>query len=112
MAKTIQRKELLSVALDHKRITSVEVREIVFEPGQLGGRHKHPCPVVGHILKGTAVLEIEGQPAQELPAGSAFYEPAETIITRFDNASTTELMKFVAYYLLEGEQALIEMLPE
>jgi len=33
------------------------------------------------------------------------------VIARFDNASATEPMKFVAYYLLEGEQALIEMLP-
>ena len=88
------------------------MREIVFEPGQLGGRYKHPCPVVGHILEGTAVLEIEGQPAQPLPAGSAFYEPAEAVIMRFDNASSTEPMKFVAYYLLEGKQELIEMLPE
>ena len=56
-------------------------------------------------------MEVEGKLQQVLPAGSAFYEPAEAVIARFDNASATEPMKFVAYYLLEGEQALIEMLP-
>jgi quercetin dioxygenase-like cupin family protein len=106
----IYRKELLSLALS-KTITSIEVREIAFEPGQESGRHKHPCPVVGYIVQGSAVLQIEGQSQQLLPAGSAFYEPAEVVIERFDNASSTEPMKFVACYLLEGKQQLIEMLP-
>jgi hypothetical protein len=43
-------------------------------------------------------------------AGSAFYEPADVIITRFDNATATAPMKFIAQYLLNGDQALIEML--
>lgn len=104
------RKALLSIPLS-KTITSLEAYEITFPPGQAGGRHKHPCPVVGYIIEGTAVMEVEGGSPQSLTAGSAFYEPAEAVIARFDNASTTEPMRFVAYYLLEGEQALIEMLP-
>jgi len=67
MQNTISRKEILSLPLN-KTITSIEAREIAFEPGQLGGRHKHPCPVVGYILEGSAVLEVEGQPPQSLPA--------------------------------------------
>ena len=110
MQSTVFRKEILSLPLN-KTITSIEAREIAFEPGQTGGRHSHPCPVVGYILEGTAVLEVEGQPPQSLPTGSAFYEPANVPIARFDNASATEPMRFLAYYLLEGEQALIEMLP-
>jgi hypothetical protein len=31
---------------------------------------------------------------------------------RFDNASLTEPTKFIAYYLLGGDEPLIEMLPE
>ena len=110
MQSTVFRKEILSLPLN-KTITSIEAREIAFEPGQTGGRHSHPCPVVGYILEGTAVLEVEGQPPQSLPTGSAFYEPANVPIARFDNASATEPMRFLAYYLLEGEQPLIEMLP-
>lgn len=94
-------------------ITHVEVREIVFQPGQQTGRHLHPCPVVGYIAEGEAILQKEGDTeAQSLPCGSAFYEPANTVILRFDNASVTEPMKFIAYYLLNGEQDLIQMLPE
>jgi quercetin dioxygenase-like cupin family protein len=107
----IYRKPLLSAMLGKKLVTSVEVREINFKPGQETGRHKHPCPVFGYIADGTAVFQIEGEPEQELRPGSAFYEPADTIIARFDNASPTAEMKFVAYYLLDGQQELIHMLP-
>jgi len=30
---------------------------------------------------------------------------------RFDNASAEQPMKFIAYYLLDGQQDLIQMLP-
>ena len=102
----------MNIALDHKTVTYVDVREIAFAPSQKTGLHKHPCPVIGFVVEGTAVLEVQGQPPQELPAGSSFYEPADTIILRFDNASSQTPMKFVAHYLLNGKQELIEMLPE
>jgi len=109
--KTIFRKPLLSVALERANVTSVEVREIAFEAGQETGRHLHPCPVVGHIVEGTAIIQVEGRDPQHLETGAAFYEPAGRVIARFDNASSTKPMKFVAYYLLNGEQELIQMLP-
>jgi hypothetical protein len=55
------------------------------------------------------VYQVEGEPEQILPAGSAFHEPAGAIIAEFGNASDSEPMKFVAFYLLNGEQDLIEM---
>jgi quercetin dioxygenase-like cupin family protein len=107
---TIVRRELLAADLNNKNVTRVDVREIVFEPGQETGLHKHPCPVFGYIAEGEAVLEVQGEPAQKLPAGSAFYEPPGKVIARFDNASPCEKMRFICYYLLEGKQELIEML--
>jgi quercetin dioxygenase-like cupin family protein len=108
--ENIVRRQLLSIRFDHKNLTSVEVREIKFEPGQRTGRHLHPCPVLGYIVEGEAVLQVEGQPEQRLAAGAAFYEPAGAAM-RFDNASTEHPLKFVAYYLLDGNQDLIQMLP-
>jgi quercetin dioxygenase-like cupin family protein len=93
-------------------VTKVHAQEIRFAPGQKAGLHFHPCPVTGYILKGTAVLEIEGEEAQVLPAGSAFYEPAGARVRRFDNHSADEEMIFTAFYLLDGEQNLIEMIKE
>ena len=108
---TIARTPLLSVALNNKTITSVDVREIVFQPGQETGLHKHPCPVFGYIAEGEAIMQVKGQPPQTLPAGSAFHEPADTVVLRFDNASAEKPMTFICFYLLEGKQELIEMLP-
>jgi len=108
--REIVRKQLLSVDFSNRNINSVEVREINFEPGQETGRHLHPCPVFGYIVHGTAIVQIEGQPEQRLSAGEAFYEPAG-VVMRFDNASSELPLKFVCYYLLNGKQDLIEMLP-
>jgi quercetin dioxygenase-like cupin family protein len=106
----ILRKELLKTALGGHSVTNVDIREITLEPGQQSGRHLHPCAVVGYIASGNAQMQIEGGPLQQLPKGSAFYEPAQTIITNFGNASATEPMAFIAVYLLNGQQDLIQML--
>jgi quercetin dioxygenase-like cupin family protein len=108
--QTIRRRHLLSALLGNRNVTSVDVREIHLEPGQTAGRHLHPCAVVGYIVEGTATYQVEGEAPQTLPAGSAFYEPAEAIIAKFGNASDFVPMIFVAFYLLDGDQELIRML--
>jgi quercetin dioxygenase-like cupin family protein len=110
--ETIIRRELLRASVGSRSVSSVDVREIAFAPGQQTGRHQHPCPVVGYVAEGSAILQIEGREPQSLPTGSAFHEPAQTVIARFDNASQTEPLKFIAYYLLTADEPLIEMLPE
>ena len=107
---TIQRKQILKAVLGNRNVTSADVREIRLEPGQQSGRHLHPCAVLGYIVAGTAVYQVDGQAEQTLPAGSAFYEAADTVIANFGNASDSEAMTFVAFYLLDGEQELIRML--
>jgi quercetin dioxygenase-like cupin family protein len=106
----IERKELLKAVFKNGVFTSADVRQITLQAGQRAGRHLHPCAVLGYIAQGTALFQIEGEPEQILPAGSAFHEPAGAIIAEFGNASDSEPMTFIAFYLLNGEQALIEML--
>ena len=108
--QTPQRRKLLKVELGSKHVSSCDVREIRLKPGEQGGRHMHPCAVLGYIVEGAAVYQIEGRPAQTLSAGSAFYEPAETIIANFGNASQSGSLTFVAFYLLDGDHELIRML--
>jgi quercetin dioxygenase-like cupin family protein len=107
---TITRKELLKTALAGHSVTDVDIRQITLEPGQQSGRHLHPCAVVGYIASGNAQMQIEGEPVLPLPTGSAFYEPAQTVIANFGNASDGEPMTFIAVYLLDGQQDLIQML--
>ena len=91
--------------------TQVEVKQINFKPGQATGLHLHPCPVIGYIITGTVLFQVEGKPTQTLQAGDAFFEPPKMRILHFDNASATEPMTFIAFYLLEQKnQELITML--
>jgi len=110
--QSIVRKELLTAHLAAGRaVGQVDVRQIDFAPGQTTGRHLHPCPVVGYIAKGTVLFQIEGGPLETLREGDAFYEPAQATILRFDNASQSEPLTFIAFYLLgAGEHELIRML--
>ena len=107
----IQRKQLLQAMIGNRNLTSVDVRQIQLLPGQQSGRHVHPCAVVGYIVEGEAQLQIEGEELQPLATGAAFYEPAGVVIANFGNASDSESMTFIAFYLLDGDQELFQMLP-
>lgn len=102
-AQTVQRKHLLTAAIGARPTSTVEIRQIDFAPGQKTGLHRHPCPVVGYIASGTIVFEPEGEAPRILPAGSAFFEPADKKILRFDNASLGEPATFIAFYLLADD---------
>lgn len=106
----IDRIQLLNAALGARNVTNVDIRRITLAPGQKSGRHVHPCPVVGYIASGTAFCRIEDEPAELLPVGSAFYEPADRVIADFGNASDVTPVTFIAFYLLNGDQELITML--
>lgn len=108
----INRRDLLTAGLGSTIVKRVEIKEIVFAPGQKAAFHKHPCPVVGHIISGMVLFQVEGQSSKILRPGDAFFEPFDTPIVHFDNASYTEPMTFIAYYLLNEGTELIEMLPE
>lgn len=103
----ITRTVLLEALLDPTKLTGrVEVQRIDLGPGQASPPHLHPCPVLGLVLKGAVRFQLEGGPERILRAGEAFYEPAGVAVPHFDNASGTEGMSFVAFYLMDrnGEE--------
>lgn len=108
----IIRNELLNIDIDQRMISAIKVVEIEFQAGQKGPTHSHPCPVIGQINAGTCLIQIAGEPARILTVGDCFYEPASTPIIHFDNYSEAVPMKFIAYYLTNGEKELTEILPE
>lgn len=109
--KPMKRKDLLQVNLNERPVSAVKIVEIEFPGGQPAPYHQHPCPVIGYITAGTCLLQVEGEPAQILKAGSVFYEPAGKPILHFDNYSKTEPLRFIAHYLVNGEQDLVQLLP-
>lgn len=110
-AQTIARKPLLSAFLEPSKTTHrVEIKQIDFAPGQASGLHTHPCPVAGYVARGSVAFQVEGERQKTLYAGDAFFEPPNKKILHFDNASPTEPMTFIAFYLLdEKDRDLIHM---
>ena len=90
-------------------VSRVEIRELRILPGHAAGPHVHNGPVVGSILAGSAVFQIEGQPESVLRPGDVFFEPEGERIARFD--AGTDGVTFLAYFLLSpGQEAQLTML--
>lgn len=97
----LTRRPLLTAMIEGgKTIASVQSAQIDFAPAQATGIHRHPIPVVGQVTRGTFRFQLEGEPAHTLAAGSAFFEPADTRVLHFDNASDQEPASIVAFYLM------------
>jgi quercetin dioxygenase-like cupin family protein len=107
----IVRKELYKANIGTQPISTVDVREVVFQPKQMTGLHRHPCPVISYVVEGTIRFQIRGEKVQIIHTGQVGYEPAGAIIEHFDNASDSATAKVILYYLLNGQKELIEMLP-
>ncbi|HVZ57119.1 MAG TPA: cupin domain-containing protein [Chitinophagaceae bacterium] len=110
--ETIQpkRKDLLDVLL-RQPVETVEIKQVVMPPGQPAPRHLHPCPVLGYIVSGKVLFQIQGEEARILNEGDAFYEPRNATILHFDNAQGDQPLVFVAFYLKEGGEENIQLLP-
>jgi quercetin dioxygenase-like cupin family protein len=100
---------LLDARLAQPKLTArVEVRRIRMLPGHPGGLHVHNTPVVGSIVSGAVIYQIEGEPEQILRAGDVFYEPQDVRIARFD--ALDEGVEFLGYFLVgEGEEASLSV---
>lgn len=109
MKQEVTRKDLLSVYLNQS-VSNIESKEVIIPAGGKGAYHSHPCPVVGYIVSGEVLFQIEGQPEEIIKEGGAFYEPKNTPIMHFDNASETEPLTFIAFYLREENEDFITML--
>jgi quercetin dioxygenase-like cupin family protein len=107
--QTVTREHLLTgdLTADADR---VEMHQITLPAGQVAGRHTHPGGVAGYVAAGLIVFQLDGQPARELRAGDAFFEPPGATVLRFDNASTNEQATFIACYPVTGDQPLIQPL--
>src|SRR5204863_4548959 len=100
----IVRKELYKANIGTQSISTVDVREIVFQPKQITGLHRHPCPVVSYVVEGTIKFQIRGEKMQIINAGQVGYEPDGAVVVHFDNSSDRPSAKLVPYYLLNAQK--------
>jgi quercetin dioxygenase-like cupin family protein len=99
----ISRTVLMDARLRQVKETGhVEIREIRILPSHAAGLHVHNGPVVGSIVAGSAVYQVEGEPAAVLVPGDVFFEPEGERIARFDAGD--DGVTFLAYFLLAPGQ--------
>jgi quercetin dioxygenase-like cupin family protein len=88
----------------------LEYHRIELPPGQKTGCHLHQGGVIGYVLEGEIEFQIEGRTSKFLKSGSAFFEPPNSRIAKFENCSNDRTARFLAIYPLSGEQSTITML--
>lgn len=100
--------KLLTANFKSRQVVQVEVGDFHFKPGQVAPVHSHDAPAVGYVAKGQIIYQVEGEKPQILNEGDAFYEPTDTRILRFDNASATEEAIFLDFNLEQvGEPFIV-----
>lgn len=88
---------------------SVQLVEVVYEPGGANASHQHPCPVVGYVLEGALRMQIEGQPEITYRAGDTFVESPGDVHRVSANASQTERARFLAYFTCDRDVAQLSV---
>ncbi len=99
----IVREIILDVSLPATTPTDrVQIRRIQILPGHPAGLHVHNEPVVGSVVEGSVIFQVEGEPQSVLRPGDVFYEPEGARIAHFD--AGPEGATFLAYFLLRDGQ--------
>jgi quercetin dioxygenase-like cupin family protein len=83
---------------DHLEVTVVEVN---YGPGESSTAHSHPCPVIGYVAQGALRTQVKGEAETILKAGQTFYEAPNGVHQVSANASGTEPLKLIAYFLCD-----------
>lgn len=102
MSEPLTRDVLFDVPIDPMLTQHIEARRIRMAAGFAPGPHTHNGPVVGNIVEGSVVFQVEDQPPTVLEAGDVFYEPAGVVISRFDAGEHGAT--FLAYFPLAAGQ--------
>lgn len=109
--RRITRETVLDVRLPEEiSVERIEVRRIEMLAGHPGGLHVHNGPVLGSVVAGSVIYQIEGEAESVLRPGEVFYEPEGVRITRFDAGD--EGATFLAYFPLVAGQEPEAEFPE
>ena len=93
---------------DHLKVSVVEVR---YAPGESSQQHSHPCPVVGYVIEGAYRTQVKGEPEKIYRVGESFYEAPNGVHLVSENASSTEPVRFLAYFICDRDAPLSVPVP-
>lgn len=95
-----------------KTVTHVETTRVDFAPGQAMPRHEHTVPVVCFVTAGEFLVKIGDSPERRAARGSVTYEPPDTPVEYFRNASRVSPAQLECASLAgDADKTLNVMLP-
>jgi quercetin dioxygenase-like cupin family protein len=104
---SVDQVKLLTANFAPRQVVQVEAGDFHFKPGQVAPVHTHDAPAIGYVAKGMIIYQVEGEKPQILREGDAFFEPTDSRILRFDNASATEEAIFIDFNLEQENEPFI-----
>ena len=94
---------------EHLKATVVEVH---YGPGESSPPHSHPCAVIGYVVEGALRTQVKGEPEAIYKAGGSFYEAPNGVHVVSANASQTEAVTFIAYFVCDHNTPLSSDVPK
>lgn len=91
--------------LDGSQLKATVV-EVSYGPGASSAPHSHLCPVLVYVVKGALRVKVKGEAEATYHAGESFYEAPNGVHEVSANASKTEPVKFVAYFVCDHDTEL------
>lgn len=77
--------------------------EVTYAPGGFSSPHSHRCPVIGHVIAGALRFRVAENADTVYHAGESFHEAASERHLVSANASDTEPVIFLAYFLCDDD---------
>jgi quercetin dioxygenase-like cupin family protein len=98
-------------------LTGIEGREAVmltveYPPGGASAPHRHDAHVFVYVLAGSLVMQADGREAVTLRPGDTFYESPDDVHRVSANASKTEPVKFLVFFVKEKGRPSSRPVPE
>ena len=105
-AAAVKRAEILRHLLPDVPGKEVTVVTVYYPPGGGSPPHRHPGSVVGYVLEGALVMQMEGHPPVTYHTGESFYEAPNQLHAVSRNASATRPARLLAFVITDKGQPI------
>ena len=75
------------------------IETVVLAPGEVVPSHRHNADVFAYVLEGSMITQLEVGKSQTVHAGEVFYESPTDVHIASRNASTTQPVKLLVFFV-------------
>ena len=75
------------------------IETVVLSPGEVVPPHRHNADVFAYVLEGSIIVQLAGSTPRTVHAGEVFYESPTDVDIGSRNASTTQPVKFLVFFV-------------